>query len=110
MESLPCSCYRWERFDFFFYSTFPFLIITLFEIEIALNLLAHVVSQETSYMKNKASWDIPSDPVVKNLLCNAGGVHLTPGQGTKISPQATGQLSLHPLEPLCQLEKTCVPK
>ena len=61
-------------------------------------------------MKNKASWDFPSGPVIKNLLCNAGGVHSTPGQGTKISPHATEQLSLHPPEPPCQLEKTCVPK
>ena len=31
-----------------------------------------------------ASWDFPGDPVVKLCASNAGGVDLTPGQGTKI--------------------------
>ena len=38
--------------------------------------------------------------VVKNLSCNAGDLGLIPYQGTKI-PHAAGQLSPHPLEPLC---------
>ena len=38
------------------------------------------------------SGNFPSDPVVKNLPCNAEDVGWIPGRGTKI-PQATRQLS-----------------
>ena len=38
--------------------------------------------------------DFRSDPVVKNLLSNAGNVGSIPGWGTKI-PYSAGQLSLH---------------
>ena len=38
-------------------------------------------------------WDFPAGPLVKNLLCNAGVLGLTPGWGTKI-PHAAEQLSL----------------
>ena len=37
--------------------------------------------------------DFPGGPVVQNPPCNAGGVGLICGQGTKIS-HASGQLSL----------------
>ena len=37
--------------------------------------------------------DFPGTPVVKNLLCNAGGVGLIPALGTK-TPHAAEQLSL----------------
>ena len=37
--------------------------------------------------------DFPGGPVVQNPSCNAGGVGLICGQGTKIS-HASGQLSL----------------
>lgn len=36
--------------------------------------------------------DFPTGPVVKNQPFHAGGLGLTPGQGTK-TPHATGQLS-----------------
>ena len=40
------------------------------------------------------SWDFPSGPVVKNMLCNAEDSGSSPGQGTKI-PHAKKQLNPH---------------
>ena len=47
-------------------------------------------------------WDLPSGPMVKNLLSSAGDTGSILGQGTKI-PHATWQLNLRPAtaEPVC---------
>ena len=38
----------------------------------------------TFYSQDQRNRDFPSDPMVKNMLCNAGDASSIPGQGTKI--------------------------
>ena len=52
------------------------------------------VSSTQKFHKNVIRRDFPGGPVVKNRPCNAGGVGLSPGQGTTI-PQVREQINLH---------------
>ena len=47
-----------------------------------------------SFIKMSSVGTFPGGPVVKNWPCNAGGVGLSPGQGTTI-PQVREQINLH---------------
>ena len=73
-----------------------------YNICLSLSDLLHVIclsmSLQMSILRMNNFWDFPGRPVVKNPPCNAGDSGLIPGQGTKVT-HATGQLSLHALEP-----------
>lgn len=44
--------------------------------------------------KQAKCWDLPGDPVLKNMSCNAGDTGSVPGQKTKF-PHAVEQFSPH---------------